>query len=113
MPKVVLFIASELLGRGENPQLGSLLMQSFLNTLDSLTVTPDTVIFINSGVKLVAGESPVVEALRRLENQGAEILACGTCLSRYELTDKIAVGQISNMHVIADTLLRADKVVSL
>mgnify|MGYP005855865509 CR=1 FL=1 len=88
-------------------------MQSFLNALDGLLVTPESIIFINSGVKLVAGESPAVEALRRLEAKGAEVLACGTCLSRYELIDKVAVGQVSNMHVIADTLLRASKIVSL
>ena len=110
---IVLLISSEFLGRGEKPELGSLLMGSFLNALDSLTVRPETVIFVNSGVKLVVGDSPAVEALRRLEAQGVELLACGTCLSRYELTDRVAVGQVSNMHVIADTLFQASKIVPL
>ena len=109
----VLLIASEMLGRGENEQLGALLMQSFLNTLDSLATRPETIIFINSGVKLVAQGSNVVEILQRLENQGIEILACGTCLSRFQLLDKVAVGQISNMQVIADTLMRAERTISL
>jgi len=108
-----LLIASDLLGRGDNLQLGSLLMQSFLHTLYSLTCLPETIIFINNGVKLVANDSPVLEDLRRLESQCVEILACGTCLTRLELIDKVAVGQVSNMHTIADTLLRAQKVISL
>jgi len=110
---IVLFIASDLLGRGDNQQLGSLLMHSFLHTLGGLTSRPETIIFINSGVKLVTNDSPVLGELRRLENLGIEILACGTCLSRLQLMDKVAVGQVSNMYIIADTLLRAEKAVSL
>jgi len=110
---IVLFISSDVLGRGGNQQLGSLLMQSFLHTLAGLSSRPETIIFMNDGVKLVSEESPVLGELRQLESQGIEILACGTCLSRLELIDKVAIGQVSNMYTIADTLLRAQKVVSL
>ncbi len=110
---IVLFIASEVLGRGDNQQLGSLLMQSFLHTMGGLTSRPETIILINNGVKLVANDSLVIGELRQLESKGIEILACGTCLSRLQLLDKVAVGQVSNMYTIADTLLRAEKVVSL
>jgi len=110
---IVLFIASDVLGRGDNQQLGRLLMQSFLHTLGGLTSRPETIVFMNSGVTLVINDSPVLGELRQLENQGIEILACGTCLSRLQLADKVAVGQVSNMYTIADTLLRADKIVSL
>ena len=110
---IVLFIASDVLGRGDNQQLGSLLMQSFLHTLGGLTSRPETIVFMNSGVMLVTDDSPVLGELRQLENQGIEILACGTCLSRLQLADKVAVGQTSNMYTIADTLLRAEKIISL
>ncbi len=110
---IVLFIASDVLGRGDNQQLGSLLMQSFLHTLGGLTSRPETIVFMNSGVMLVTDDSPVLGELRQLENQGIEILACGTCLSRLQLADKVAVGQVSNMYTIADTLLRAEKIISL
>jgi len=110
---IVLFIASDVLGRGDNQQLGSLLMQSFLHTLGGLTSRPETIIFMNSGVKLVTNDSLALGELRQLENQGIEILACGTCLSRLQLIDKVAVGQVSNMYTIADALLRAEKAVSL
>lgn len=67
----------------------------------------------NSGVKLVVQGSPVLEDLQALAAQGVEILACGTCLGYFGLTDQVAVGQVSNMYTIAETLLRAGKVVSL
>ena len=110
---IVLFIASDILGRGDNQQLGIYLMQSFLDTLGGLTSRPETIIFINNGVKLATNDSPVLGELRQLENRGIEILACGTCLSRLQLSDKVAVGQVSNMYTIADTLLRAEKIISL
>lgn len=110
---IVLFIASDILGRGENIELGSLLMHSFLNTLGGLAARPESLIFMNDGVKLVAEGSPVVGELKQLESRGVEILACGTCLSRLKLTDRVAVGQVSNMYTLADTLLRAGKVIAL
>ena len=57
--------------------------------------------------------SPVLEDLQALCGQGIEILACGTCLGHYSLKDKMAIGEVSNMYTIAETLLRAGKVVSL
>ena len=109
---IVLFIASDVLGR-DDQQLGSYLMQSFLDTLGGLILRPETIIFINNGAKLVTKDSPVLEELLQLEDLGVDILACGTCLSHFELSEKVAVGKVSNMYNIADTLLRADKIVSL
>ena len=108
----VLFISSEFLGQGGEP-LGSLLMHSFLNTLGALTERPESIIFMNSGVKLVTEGSAVLGELRQLESQGVEIMACGTCLSRLELMDKLAVGSVSNMYTLADTMLKAGKVIAL
>jgi hypothetical protein len=42
-----------------------------------------------------------------------EVLACGTCLGYYGLKKKVAVGEVSNMYTIAETMLSAGKVVSL
>ena len=57
--------------------------------------------------------SPVLDDLRALETEGIEMLVCGTCLNYLELTDKLAVGQVSNMYDIAETMLRAGTVVHL
>ncbi|APV44872.1 selenium metabolism protein YedF [Dehalogenimonas formicexedens] len=110
---IVIFIGSDIIGRGENTELGSLLMQSFLNTLQSLPNRPETLLFMNNGVKLVAEGSHVLGELRQLADSGIELLACGTCLSRLGLANKIAIGQVSNMFTIADTMMRASKVISL
>lgn len=110
---LVLSVPSEFMGRGEHDQLGHILMRGFFHTLGEVEPVPDTIIFYNSGVKLVVEASPVVEDLQALVEAGAQILACGTCLGYYELEDKVVVGEISNMYTIAETMLRAGKKVSL
>ncbi len=110
---LVLVVPSELMGRGEHEELGRVLIRGFFHTLGEVEPLPDAIIFFNSGVKLVVEGSPVVEDLKGLAERGVEILACGTCLGYYELKDKVAVGEVSNMYTIAETLLQAGKVVSL
>ena len=108
----VLVISSEFMGRGDD-ELGHVLMRGFFHTLGEVEPVPDTIIFFNSGVKLVTDGSPVLEDLRDLHERGVEVLACGTCLGHYDLKDKIAVGEVSNMYTIAETMLGAGKVVNL
>jgi selenium metabolism protein YedF len=109
---LVLALSADQLGRGE-PQLGAILMRSFLHTLGEVQPVPDTVLLLNTGVKLVCEGSPVLEDLQAMEGQGVEILACGTCLSYFELREKLAVGRISNMYEIAEAMLKAGKLLSL
>jgi selenium metabolism protein YedF len=110
---LVLVIPSEFMGRGEHAELGNVLMRSFLHTLGEIDPLPATIILLNSGVKLVVEGSPVVEDLQALCARGVEVLACGTCLGYYDLKDKVAVGQVSNMYTIAETMFHAGKVVHL
>jgi len=109
---LVLTVPGDIMGRGDQ-ELGGILVRAFFHTLSEVEPLPDTIIFFNSGVKLVVEGSPVVEDLQALKAQGVEILACGTCLGHYELKDRVAVGEVSNMYTIAETLLGAGKVVSL
>jgi selenium metabolism protein YedF len=109
---LVLTVPSDIMGRGDE-ELGGILVRAFFHTLGEVEPLPQTIIFFNSGVKLVVEGSPVVEDLQALRDRGVEILACGTCLGHYELKDKVAVGEVSNMYTIAETLLSAGKVVSL
>jgi selenium metabolism protein YedF len=109
---LVLAVPSDTMGRGDD-ELGHILVRGFFHALGEVTPRPDTIIFFNSGVKLVVEGSPVLEDLQTLCGQGVEILACGTCLGQYGLKDKVAAGEVSNMYSIAETLLRAAKVVSL
>jgi selenium metabolism protein YedF len=109
---LVLVIPSDTMGRGDD-ELGQILIRGFFHALGQTTPQPHTIIFFNSGVKLVVEGSPVLEDLQALCGQGIELLACGTCLGHYGLKDKVAVGEVSNMYTIAETLLRAGKVVNL
>ena len=110
---LVLVVPSEHMGRGEHDELGTVLIRSFFHTLGEVTPIPDTVLFFNSGVKLVAAGSPVLEDLQALAARDVEILACGTCLGYYALKDQVVVGEVSNMYTIAERMLGAGKVVTL
>jgi len=110
---LVLVVASQYMGQGEHEELGTILIRAFFHTLGEIEPLPDTIIFLNSGVKLVVEGSPVMEDLEALCSQGIEVLACGTCLDYYGLKDRLAAGEISNMYTIAETMLGAGKVVKL
>jgi selenium metabolism protein YedF len=109
---VVVLIPGNGMGRGDD-ELGGILIRSFLHTLEEVQPLPDTIIFLNAGVKLTIEGSLVVEDLEALEERGVEILACGTCLGHFGLKDKIVVGQVSNMYSIAEALLGAGSVVAV
>jgi len=109
---LVLVISNQFMGHGDD-ELGGILIRSFFHTLGEIQPMPDTIIFFNTGVKLTVEESPVLEDLQALANQGIEILSCGTCLGHFELKEKLAVGEVSNMYTIAETMLSAGRVVHL
>ena len=110
--RVVVVISSDQMGRGEE-ELGYILIRSFLHTLTEASGRPDTMIFFNTGVKLTVEGSVVLDDLQALEQGGVEILVCGTCLDYFGLKEKIAVGQISNMYTIAETMLAAARLVTV
>jgi selenium metabolism protein YedF len=109
----VIFLGSDIIGRGEDRQLGGMLMQKYLHTLSGHRLKPKAILLMNDGVRLVAEGSPVIEELRLLGSQGVDILACSTCLDRFGLTARVGAGLVSNMYDITDAMLKADKVVSM
>ncbi len=108
----VLLVSSSTLGRGDD-ELGNVLMRSFIHTLGESDIKPHKIIFMNSGVKLVAQGSEVIDDLRALEKESVEILACGTCLGHFGLKDAVKAGRISNMYEITMALMKATKVISI
>lgn len=108
----VVAISSNTMGRGDD-ELGQVLLRTFLHTLGEVTPRPDMLIFVNSGVMLAVEGSPALDDLRALAYQGVQVLLCGTCLAHFDLKDKVAVGEISNMYAISETMLRAAKVINL
>jgi selenium metabolism protein YedF len=108
----VVLVASDTLGRG-SAELGEILVRGFFHTLNEVQPLPSAIVFMNSGVQLVAEGSPVLDDLRALDDKGVEVWACGTCLDYYGLKAKLAVGQVSNMYSIAEALLQAGSVISI
>jgi selenium metabolism protein YedF len=107
---VVVAIASECLGHGSE-ELGKTLMKGFIFALSQLPKLPKTILFYNGGAKLTVEGSASLEDLKKMAEQGVTIMTCGTCLNYYKLTDKLAVGQVTNMYSIVETLAQADKVI--
>jgi selenium metabolism protein YedF len=108
----VVLIGNDGLGRGDE-DLGRHLMSKFLHELGGQRKLPEKIMFINHGVKLVVEDSPVLEQLRHLEGAGVEIAACGTCLSRLNLIDKLAVGDKTDMRTTVAALVDAESVVTI
>jgi selenium metabolism protein YedF len=104
-----ILIQSEVLGRG-NDELGEIIMSNFLTKLAESQEKPASLVFWNSGVKLVAQGSWALAHLKKLEQQGVEILACSTCLDFFELTEKLAVGKPTNMVKSIQSILTTDMV---
>ena len=49
--------------------------------------------------------------VKMLEEQGVEIRTCGTCLNFYGISDKLQVGEVTNMYDIVETMAKASKVI--
>lgn len=107
---VVFLITSDTMGRGSE-ELGAVLMKSFIHTATELEAGPDVMIFYNAGVKLVIEGSDLLDDLKKLDEKGARMLVCGTCADYFDVTDKIAVGAVSNMYDIAGILSGAGRIV--
>lgn len=107
-PEIAILVKSNFLGDGSE-ELGNVLMKSFLYTLSEAEFPIGHIVFLNSGVRLTAEGSPVLEHLQALEQKGVKILSCGTCLDFYNLKDKLQVGQVTNMYTIFETLANAPK----
>ncbi len=108
----VVIVGAEQMGRGDDV-LGAKLLGNFFRTLAVLDPKPEGIVFYNAAVKLLGPGSGSLEALKTLDEAGVDLLACVTCLEFFGLTEKIAVGQVSNMREIAQWTLTADKVVTL
>ncbi|MBN1545072.1 MAG: sulfurtransferase-like selenium metabolism protein YedF [Syntrophaceae bacterium] len=108
---LVVVIGENRMGRGSD-ELGYILIRSFVHTLLSLDPLPATVIFFNTGVKLTVKDSEVLDDLKELEEKGVKMLVCGTCVNFFDITKEVAVGSISNMYDIAETMSKAGRIVA-
>lgn len=107
---LVVVISSDRMGNG-NDELGKVLIKGFIFAVTQLDKLPKTMLFYNGGATLTAEGSDSLEDLKRLEEQGVEILTCGTCLNYYGLSEKLQVGSVTNMYTIVEKMTGADKII--
>ena len=106
----IVVINSPTMGTGDEA-FGKQLLKTFIYTLTEQDILPQTIIFYNGGVPLVTADSESLEDLQKMASQGVKIYACGACLNYYGLTDKVAVGEITNMYRIVEMMRTADRIV--
>lgn len=107
---VVVQVCSDTMGEGDE-KLGHNLLKGFIFSLTQLDELPQTMLFYNGGARMTCEESASLDDLRGLSDAGVEILTCGTCLDYYGITDKLAVGEVTNMYAITQKLTGASCVV--
>lgn len=106
------FIGKEWIGDGDH-ELGKNLMRMFFYTLTESEDLPESVLFMNGGVKLPVEDEQIISHLNVLTEKGVDVLVCGTCLSFYGLAEELKVGSVSNMYDIASRMQKAGKVITL
>lgn len=108
----IILVASDRLGNGPD-ELGQLLMKNFLISLLEVNEPPEKIFFMNSGVLLAVRGSETVESLEKLAVAGVEIMSCGVCLDFFSVRDRVAVGSVTNMLTIAESMLQGKTVIRL
>ena len=106
----VVVISSDKMGSG-NDELGKVLIKGCIFAITQLDELPKKMIFYNGGAKITCEGSDSLEDLKNLESQGVEIVTCGTCLDYYGMKDKLAVGTVTNMYDIVESMNNAGKIV--
>ncbi len=106
----VVVLSSSQMGTGEEA-LGKTLMKAFIFALTKQDTLPKTILLYNSGAFLSCEGSDSLEDLKLLEAEGCEIYTCGTCLNYYGLTEKLAVGSVTNMYDIVEMMSNAGNLI--
>jgi len=85
-----LIVATDTMGKDE--ELGKVLMKAFFETMKVTKEIPQTIFFLNAGVKLTTMNKDIVPVVKDIEAMGVEIFSCGTCLKHYGLESELKVG---------------------
>ena len=107
--KTVVVLNQDQLGHGDS-ELGRKILGTFLRKCVALHGL-ETIVLYNGGVRLVAADSPVLAELSSLENNGVDLLPCGTCIEALGI--EVSVGKVSNMDEIVAELANAEKVITM
>lgn len=106
-----LYLSSDKMGEGD-AELGRKLLLVFLEKLADSNVSVDVVGCVNSGIFLTTTpDSPALASLRKLQERGARIATCGTCLGHYGRTDDLQIGEVGSMEGTVQTMATAARVI--
>jgi intracellular sulfur oxidation DsrE/DsrF family protein len=112
MQNTVILVTSNGMGNADE-KLQQLLFGKYVELLSQNDRLPGAFCFYTDGVKLVCEDSPVIEGLRRLESNGVRLIICSTCLTYFELTEKVQVGIVGGMGDILEAQMKAEKVITI
>lgn len=107
---MVVVLSANVMGTGEE-KLGKALMKAFVFALTRQDVLPETILCYNTGAYLTCEGADTLEDLKSLEAEGVNIMTCGTCLDFYGIKEKLAVGSVTNMYEIVETMENAGKLI--
>jgi selenium metabolism protein YedF len=105
-----LYLNSDKMGEGD-AELGRKLMKIFLAKLAESNVQVDLVGCVNNGIYLTTEGSEVLDSLKRLEQKGARIATCGTCLDHLNRREKLLIGEVGAMDQTIQVMAMADKII--
>ena len=107
---MVVVLSANVMGTGDE-KLGKALMKAFVFAVTKQDALPETIVCYNTGAYLTCEDADTLEDLKSLEAEGVNILTCGTCLDFYGIKEKLAVGSVTNMYEIVETMEKAKVVV--
>lgn len=110
LKETIVVIDSDKMGDGDE-EFSKTLLKGFIYALSSQDIPPAKILFYNTGVRLTTEGSASIEDLKVLEKAGAKIYSCGACLNNYGLSEKLLVGEVTNMYDIVSYLMEADLVI--
>lgn len=110
LKETIVVIDSDKMGDGDE-EFSKTLLKGFIYALSSQDIPPAKILFYNTGVRITTEGSASIEDLKVLENAGAKIYSCGACLNNYGLSEKLLVGEVTNMYDIVSYLMEADLVI--
>ncbi|ANK59121.1 MULTISPECIES: sulfurtransferase-like selenium metabolism protein YedF [Loigolactobacillus] len=108
----VIMIGKKVMGTGPE-ELGTILMNGLIFTIDQTAPLPSSIIFYNDGIFLTTKENDALEDIKNLADEGVEILSCGTCLNYHDVEAELKVGGTTNMYEIFQKLGKASQVITL
>ncbi len=71
------------------------LLQELMTGLLSLNEAPEAIIFYHQAVKLLLADSPVIAALKKLQQEGTELVACELSMKTYANNEPVLGFKVS------------------